>query len=91
MQWLLEQWRQNYDYVLVDTSALSGLADAQSLTTKVDEVLFVVRLQGPEKETVTEALETLKINQARIAGTVVTKMSRRTGTSKNQEYNPFST
>lgn len=91
MQWLLEQWRQNYDYVLVDTSALSGLADAQSLTTKVDEVLFVVRLQGPEKEMVTEALDILKRNHARIAGTVVTNMSRRIGSAKNQDYNPFST
>jgi uncharacterized protein involved in exopolysaccharide biosynthesis/Mrp family chromosome partitioning ATPase len=88
MQQLLEQWRKVYDYILLDTSDITGLADAQSLTSKVDEVIFVVSLNRVERNQVTEALDLLKRNQSKIAGVVVNTTGR--GKGEAEAYTPFS-
>ncbi len=71
MQLMLDQWRQVYDYILMDTSALTELADAQSILPKVDEVLLVVNLKKAERSTVMESLETLRRNRSQVAGVIV--------------------
>lgn len=71
MNLMLEQWRQVYDYILIDTSAISELADAQSIIPKVDEVAFVVDLKRADRAIVMNTLENLKANQSRIAGIIV--------------------
>ncbi|MEB3310440.1 MAG: cellulose synthase operon protein YhjQ/BcsQ [Snowella sp.] len=71
MQLMLDQWRQVYDYILMDTSALTELADAQSILPKVDEVLLVVNLKKAERSTVMETLETLRRNRSQVAGVIV--------------------
>ena len=71
MELMLEQWRRVYDYILMDTSALSELADAQSIIPKVDEVAFVVNLKRADRSVVLETLENLRINHSQIAGIIV--------------------
>lgn len=71
MQLMLDQWRQVYDYILMDTSALTELADAQSILPKVDEVLLVVNLKKAERSTVMETLETLRRNRSPVLGVIV--------------------
>jgi len=71
MNLMLEQWRQVYDYILIDTSAISELADAQSILPKVDEVAFVVDLKRAERAIVLDTLENLRTNQSQIAGIIV--------------------
>lgn len=60
-----------YDYILIDTSAISELADAQSIITKVDEVAFVVDVKRAERAIVLDTLENLRTNQSQIAGIIV--------------------
>jgi Mrp family chromosome partitioning ATPase len=55
----------------MDTSALSELADAQSIIPKVDEVAFVVNLKRADRSVVLETLENLRINHSQIAGIIV--------------------
>jgi Mrp family chromosome partitioning ATPase len=71
MNLMLEQWRQVYDYILIDTSAISELADAQSIIPKVDEVALVVDLKRAERAIVLDTLENLRTNQSRITGIIV--------------------
>ena len=71
MNLMLEQWRQVYDYILIDTSAISELADAQSIIPKVDAVAFVVDLKRAERAIVLDTLENLRTNQSQIAGIIV--------------------
>jgi len=59
MQQLLDEWRKVYDYVLIDTSDISGLADVQSLASRVDQVLLVVSLMRVEREQLSDALQLL--------------------------------
>ncbi len=71
MNLMLEQWRQVYDYILIDTSAISELVDAQTIIPKVDEVAFVVDLKRAERAIVLDTLENLRTNQSQIAGIIV--------------------
>ncbi|MGF1577226.1 MAG: GumC family protein, partial [Cyanophyceae cyanobacterium] len=41
MERLLEEWRQAYRYVLIDTPPIVGIADAQSVANQVDGVVLV--------------------------------------------------
>lgn len=88
LEQLIEQWRKIYDYVLIDTSYITGLADAQSLTPKVDEVILVVSLNRVERSQVTQTLEILRGNKSKIMGIVVNTTRR--GKGKNHNYIPFS-
>jgi uncharacterized protein involved in exopolysaccharide biosynthesis/Mrp family chromosome partitioning ATPase len=89
MQQLLGQWRQSYDYILLDTSALMELADAQSLTSQSDEVIFVISLKRVERAIVTDALEILQRNDTQIAGVVVNTAGQGKGGNSGQGDNPF--
>lgn len=88
LQQLLEQWRKVYDYILIDTSDLTGSADVQSVTSRVDEVILVVSLMRVEKTQVVEGLDLLERNLSKIAGVVVNTMGQ--GRGKGEVYMPFS-
>ncbi len=42
MKKLLDEWREAYDYVLLDTPYVIGLTDAPSIASKVEAVVLVV-------------------------------------------------
>ncbi len=74
MEVMLEQWRQTYDYILMDTSALSELADAQNIISKVDEVVFVVNMRKVERSVVMNTLEIFQRNQSQVTGIIVNNL-----------------
>lgn len=68
---LLKEWRQTYDYVLLDSTPIVGVADAQSLAAKVDSVVFVAAMEGATRAAILRATELLKVSKSHIAGLVV--------------------
>ena len=71
MDLMLNQWRKVYDYILIDTPAVSELADAQGIIPKVDEVIYVVNLKRSERVIVLDTLEILRRSHSPIAGVLV--------------------
>ncbi|MDX2271532.1 MAG: polysaccharide biosynthesis tyrosine autokinase [Cyanobacteriota bacterium] len=71
MTQLLAEWRQRYDYVLVDTPPVSGIADAQSIANQVDGVVYVLGIERSDRQIIARALELLKSTQANLVGMVV--------------------
>jgi len=67
---ILARWRQDFDYVLIDSSPLFAADDASCLAPKVDGTLFVVRNQRSGARAVREALDLLAQRQARVLGVV---------------------
>lgn len=67
---ILARWRQEYDYVVIDSTPLFAADDASSLAPKADGTLLVVRRQHSSARAVNEALESLARRQARILGVV---------------------
>lgn len=67
---LLARWREQFDYVLIDSSPIFATDDAPTLAPKVDGTLFVVRSRFAGARQVREALELLQRRQAKILGVV---------------------
>ena len=67
---ILAHWRQDFDYVLIDSSPLFAADDASCLAPKVDGTLFVVRNQRSGARAAREALDLLAQRQARVLGVV---------------------
>lgn len=84
MKYLLGEWRQLYDYVLIDTPPTVGLPDVQSLAAHVDRVLLVLALERSVRSLISGALETLQASQARVAGVVVNLLKK-----GDQGYYPY--
>ncbi len=67
---ILVRWRQEFDFVVIDSSPLFAADDASCLAPKVDGTLFVVRNRQSSARAVREALDLLAQRQARILGIV---------------------
>lgn len=60
MKLLLSEWKQAYDYVLIDTPAILSFTEAQSLAALVDGLILVVALQRCTPEAIARAREILQ-------------------------------
>jgi capsular exopolysaccharide synthesis family protein len=67
---ILARWRQEFDYVLIDSSPLFAADDASCLAPKVDGTLFVVRNQQSSARAAREAMELLAQRQAKVLGVI---------------------
>ena len=67
---LLEQWRKQFDYIVLDCTPVFAADDATTLAPKADGTLFVVRNRYSGAQQVREALELLSQRQARVLGLV---------------------
>ncbi len=67
---ILDQWRKEFDYILIDSSPVFAADDACTLAPRVDGILFVVRDSFSRASTVREALELLARRQGKVLGLV---------------------
>ena len=74
---ILDQLRERYQYVLVDSSPLLAVADASLLAAKVDAVLLTVRMAVSGRPQSRRAREILDSVGARLLGVVVGGISPR--------------
>lgn len=68
---LVQEWRQAYDYVLVDTPPVLGITDAQCLASKVDTFILVAAINRSTRSGITRALEILKNARANVSGLLI--------------------
>jgi Mrp family chromosome partitioning ATPase len=71
MTQMLTQWRQAYDYVLIDTPPILGLSDSQSMVTKVDRVVLVCAIEQASRSSLMQTMETLRHTGCTLAGVVI--------------------
>jgi capsular exopolysaccharide synthesis family protein len=67
---LLARLRQQFDYVLLDSSPVFAADDAATLAPKMDGTIFVVRNTVSRARVVREALEQLYQRQAKVLGVI---------------------
>ena len=67
----LEEMKEKYDYIVLDTPPLQAVTDTQILSTKADGTLIVVRSGVTKKEAVHNAVSMLKKVNGHIIGTVL--------------------
>ncbi|MGL5577407.1 MAG: CpsD/CapB family tyrosine-protein kinase [Sarcina sp.] len=68
---LLEELKERYDYVIIDTPPVLAVSDAQVIATKTDGVVFVVKSAGTKKEEIIQAKANLDKVNAKIVGSVL--------------------
>lgn len=82
MTLFLEEIKEHFDYIVLDTPPVQAVADAQILSTKVEGTLFVVRAGVTKKDDVQNSISTLKKVNANIIGTVLHAIDN----SRNKYY-----
>lgn len=65
---LLQEAKQNYDYILIDTPPLLAASDAQAIAKLADGVLYNVRVNKYKRSVINEQLNSLKKSGASILG-----------------------
>lgn len=82
MTLFLEEMKEHFDYIVLDTPPVQAVADSQILSTKVDGTLVVVRAGVTKKDDVQNAIAALKKVNANIIGTVLHAVDN----SRNKYY-----
>jgi succinoglycan biosynthesis transport protein ExoP len=70
MKSLIEQLREYFDYIVVDTPPVGPVIDARVAMQLADKVVYVVRWQSTTREVVAQTLETLDAER-KLAGVVL--------------------
>jgi succinoglycan biosynthesis transport protein ExoP len=70
---ILARFREQFDYVLIDSCPVFAADDTSTLAPKADGVLFVVRSRFSNARVVREALELLFQRQARVLGLILNR------------------
>ncbi len=85
MTQLLNEWRQAYDYVLIDTTPILGVTDAQSIAPKVDATILVAGIGRSTRSSLTQAMEVFQRSRCNLAGLVVNLVDE----SLDSSYYPY--
>jgi polysaccharide biosynthesis transport protein len=73
----LRRWREEWDYVILDTSPVLAVADSLSLVQHVDGVLLVVRSGVTRKRALVRSRELLRRANGRMLGSIVNGVDMR--------------
>ncbi len=73
---LLEEARQQFDYVLLDSPPVEAVSDSLVVATRTDGVLLVLDSQSTRKSAVRKAVRSLEAVGARVLGTVMNNVDK---------------
>jgi polysaccharide biosynthesis transport protein len=85
MKGLVEQLREYFDYIVMDTPPVCPVIDAQVAMQLADKVVYVVRWQSTTREVVVQTLGNLD-TQRKVAGIVLSLVDE----TKTPRYGPYS-
>lgn len=71
MEKYIQEMRECFDYVVIDTPPIQAVTDAQILSTKADGTLLVVRAEKTKKESVASSINLIKKVNGTVIGTVL--------------------
>ncbi|MHC9419753.1 GumC family protein [Sphingomonas citri] len=84
---LLEQLGREYDFIVLDSPPVMGLADAPIIASVAEATVFVMESRGVKARLAQIALERLRQAHAHIAGAVMTKLQfRKAGYGYGYDY-----
>lgn len=86
MRSLLNELRQSYDYIIMDTPPLLPVTDAAIAATNADATILVVRSGETEEAACLRSLDQLHRVRARVAGAVVNAISPQ----RDRQYSYYS-
>jgi Mrp family chromosome partitioning ATPase len=90
MKYFVEQWRSDFDYIIIDSPPMGAVIDAKVLATLADKVIFVVRWRETERQMVAHNVAYLA-NIEKLAGVALNmvdeaKISRYGGSARHSGH-----
>ena len=79
MSKFIEEMKEEFDYIILDTPPLQAVTDAQILSTKADGVLLVVRAGVTKKEAVASSVDLVRKVKGKVMGTVLNGVEQNKG------------
>jgi capsular exopolysaccharide family len=76
MDEVLEELKQEYEFVLLDTTPVLAVTDAQVLGAKVDGVLFVLQCRSTKRDMAKKAIGQLEYMKSNVIGTVLNRIKK---------------
>ena len=89
MEKLLNQLKDNYDYVILDTPPILGVADARTLGVLSDAVVLLIRWNATPIKTVKAALSSLVLDNAPVLGGVFTMVDPKSNALGGSYYSAY--
>ncbi len=77
MDELLAELKQQYEFVLLDTTPVLAVTDAQVLGAKVDGVLFVLQCRSTKRESARKAIAQPEYMHSNVIGTVLNRTKKK--------------
>jgi capsular exopolysaccharide synthesis family protein len=71
MQNLLNQWREIFDYIIVDLPPVNAVSDAISISKHISGMIVVIREEYTEKKELERCFRQLKLSNVNILGCVI--------------------
>ena len=68
---LIDLWRTQYDYVIIDTAPILMVSDALGVASRADGTVMIVRAKLTRKKAITRSYELLSRARVRIIGAVI--------------------
>lgn len=82
MTTFLEEMKNHFDYIIMDTPPIGAVTDSQVLSTKVDGTILVVKAGQTKKDVVMNSVNAIKKVNGNLIGTVLNGVEQ----SKNKYY-----
>lgn len=76
LQEMLDTYKRNYDYVIVDMPAMTAAIDASVMATQVDSTVLVTARGHASKSNIQSAVDQLDKVEANILGIIVNRVDR---------------
>lgn len=77
---MLEQLKSKYDFVLIDSPALSAVSDAVIVAPQVDSTIMMVGFAQTSEESAQTAYEQLQTVNANVVGVILNRVAQETST-----------
>ena len=89
MSALMRDLKENFDFVIVDTPALSTTADSNVVATRMDGTILVVEYNTTYKKQLETSCESLEAAGANVLGVVMNKADKETYREYMRNYDYF--
>ncbi|MCY7336949.1 MAG: polysaccharide biosynthesis tyrosine autokinase [Chamaesiphon sp.] len=84
---LMEEWRQEYDYVIFDTPPIVGVSDTRLLASLVDGIVYIVSLNVAQKQIIDRGIEIISSLRTPVLGLAINRVeNHHSGYNKYHEY-----
>ena len=84
---LMDEWRQEYDYVLFDTPPIVGVSDTRLLATLVDGLVYIVSLNVAQKQIIDRGIDIISSIKTPVLGVAINRVeNHHSGYNKYYQY-----